>query len=140
MKKLLAQLVAFGIVGIVATGIDFAVLFMLHQLFGLDSVVASVISFVVSLVFNYVASMRYVFERRSDISRAHEFVLFVILSLVGLALNSGLMFGGRALFEAQGIAYEQSQYYLLVKVFATAVVMGWNFISRKLWLDAGREA
>lgn len=140
MKHLFAQLVKFGIVGVVATGIDFAVLFVLHQLFGLDSVVASVISFVVSLIFNYVASMHYVFERRSDISRTHEFVLFVVLSLVGLALNSGLMYAGRAIFVARGVAYEQSQYYLLVKVFATAVVMGWNFVSRKLWLDAGKEA
>ena len=27
--------------------------------------------------------------------------------------------------------------YLIVKIFATAVVMVWNFVSRKKWLDAG---
>ena len=30
-------------------------------------------------------------------------------------------------------------YYLIVKIFATAVVTVWNFVTRKIFLDAGDQ-
>ena len=128
MRNLIEQLLKFGIVGVVATVIDFGVMIALREGAGLTPVVASTISFCVSLVFNYVASMRFVFARRDDMGRAREFTTFLVLSLVGLGINALLMWAGTEL-----ATYD----YRLVKVFATAVVMLWNFVTRKIFLDAG---
>ena len=70
--------------------------------------------------------MRFVFTRREDLGRAAEATIFVALSLAGLAINEALMWLG---VTALGLNY------VLVKAAATAVVMGWNFLSRKRWFE-----
>ncbi len=127
MDKLVKQIIKFGIVGAIATVIDFTVLAFLTEFFFWDPVAAAAVSFIVSLVFNYCASMRYVFKHREDISRKKEFVLFVLLSAIGLGLNELIM--------ALGVHALHTN-YLVVKVVSTGFVMIWNFISRKMWLEA----
>ncbi len=68
MQKLLAQIVKFGIVGVIAFAIDFGVLVFLTEVFGLNPVVSATISFIVSVIFNYLASMRYVFSHREGMT------------------------------------------------------------------------
>lgn len=131
MKKLIEQILKFGVVGIIATVIDFGVLYVLSQPLGMDPVISAGISFCVSLVFNYVASMRYVFTHREGMSRSREFVIFLVLSLIGLAINEAIMAAGVAVLGNSALAV------MGTKVLATAIVMVWNFVSRKKWLDAG---
>lgn len=131
MKKLIEQILKFGVVGIIATVIDFGVLYVLSQALGMDPVISAGISFCVSLVFNYVASMRYVFTHREDMSRSREFVIFLVLSIIGLAINEAIMAAGVAVLGNSALAV------MGTKVLATAIVMVWNFVSRKKWLDAG---
>ena len=131
MKKLIEQILKFGVVGIIATVIDFGVLYVLSQSLGMDPVISAGISFCVSLIFNYVASMRYVFTHREDMSRSREFVIFLVLSLIGLAINEAIMAAGVAVLGNSALAV------MGTKVLATAIVMVWNFVSRKKWLDAG---
>ena len=134
MKKLFDQILKFGVVGILATIIDFGVLYVLSQPLGMDPVLSAGISFCVSLVFNYVASMRYVFRHREDMSRSREFVIFLVLSLIGLALNEAIMAAGVSVLGNSALSV------MGTKVLATAIVMVWNFVSRKKWLDAGETA
>ena len=133
MKKLIEQILKFGVVGIIATVIDFGVLYILSQPLGLDPVLSAGISFCVSLEFNYAASMRYVFTHREDMSRSREFVIFLVLSLIGLAINEAIMAAGVAVLGNSALAV------MGTKVLATAIVMVWNFVSRKKWLDAGES-
>ena len=126
MRHLIEQIMKFGIVGVIATIIDFGVLIFLTEVFGLNPVVSATISFIVSLIFNYVASMRYVFRHREGMSREREFAIFVVLSVIGLGINDGLMWLGT---NFAGLDYR------LVKVGATAIVMVWNFVTRKIFLE-----
>lgn len=128
MKKLLGQIAGFGIVGIIATVIDFGVMNLLHYGCGLSILISNTAGFVVSVVFNYVASMKYVFSHRDDMSKRREFVIFVVLSVIGLLLNDGIV-----LALNRGLALEAN----IAKVCATALVMVYNFITRKLLLDGG---
>lgn len=130
MRKLLEQIAKFGLVGAIATLIDYAILMMLSQLLRWDPVVSSGISFTVSLIFNYLASMRFVFERKRGLDRKKEFVIFVVLSLIGLVLNQICMWIGTALVGSGPVAVT------VTKICATAIVMVWNFLSRKKWLEA----
>ena len=128
MKKLLAQFMKFGVVGVIAFVIDYGLLALLTELFGINYLVSATISFTASVVFNYVASMRYVFTHKEGMSRRREFVIFVVLSVIGLLINNGCMWAG---VELLGV------HYLLTKIVATVIVMIWNFVTRKVFLDAG---
>lgn len=130
MRKLLEQFLKFGVVGVVATLLDYGILMVLFQLCSIDPVLAGGISFSVSLVFNYLASMRFVFARKEDLSRKAEFAIFVVLSLVGLAINQLVMWVGVSVLGDGALAVTVS------KAVATGVVMVWNFLSRKKWLEA----
>ncbi len=126
MGKLVAQIMKFGVVGIIAFFIDFGVMVFLTEVFGMNPVASATISFTVSVVFNYLASMRYVFQHREGMSRTREFVIFVVLSVIGLIINDVLMWAGTEWASLD---------YRLVKIFATAVVMVWNFVARKVFLE-----
>lgn len=126
MPNLIEQILKFGIVGVIATIIDFGVLIFLTEVFGINPVASATVSFIVSLTFNYVASMRYVFRHREGMSRRREFTIFVALSVIGLGINDLLMWLGTSYTTLD---------YRLVKVFATAIVMVWNFVTRKIFLE-----
>ena len=124
MKKLFEQIVKFGIVGAIAFVIDYAVLFVLVQFLHMDSIIAATISFTVSVIFNYLASMKYVFVGRADQSKQTQFIIFIVLSVIGLGINDGIL-----------SPFIPTYYYLVSKIVATAIVMVWNFVSRKIFLE-----
>lgn len=124
----MAQLMKFGVVGVIAFVIDYGLLIFLTEVFGIDYLVSATISFIVSVVFNYVASMRYVFSHRAGMSRRREFIIFVVLSVLGLIINDVGMWVGVSLLAID---------YRITKIVATVIVMIWNFITRKIFLDGG---
>lgn len=126
MKTLMEQIVKFGIIGILATLLDFILMILLKEVFGVNEIIASTISFSISLIFNYICSMKYVFESREDMSKKKEFNIFVILSLIGLGLNTFFMWLLVDIF---------SIFYIISKAFSTCIVMIWNFVSRKIFLE-----
>ena len=131
MKRLIEQLMKFGIVGIVAFVIDYGLMIVLAEIFGVNYLLSATISFIISVIFNYSASMRYVFTHKEGMSKRREFIIFVMLSVIGLGINDLLMWLGTGLLAID---------YRLTKIVATVVVSGWNFITRKKFLDGGAQA
>ncbi|MDR2715783.1 MAG: GtrA family protein [Coriobacteriaceae bacterium] len=127
MKKLLAQIMKFSVVGVIAFLIDYGLMILLTEVFHVDYLVSATVSFTVAVVFNYLASMRYVFKHKEGLSRRREFIIFVVLSVIGLGLNDLFMWIGVSLF---GIDYR------ITKIAATFIVTIWNFTTRKIFLDA----
>ena len=138
MRKLIEQIMKFGVVGIIAFIIDYGLMVILTEFFQVNYLVSATISFTVSVIFNYVASMRYVFTHKEDMSKTKEFVIFVVLSVIGLIINNVLMFVGVEMLPWP--AWLSTHAYMIVKIFATGVVMIWNFVTRKKFLDAGTPA
>lgn len=126
MKKIINQLFKFGIVGGIAFVIDYGLLYLLTEKIGIYYLVSSLISFSVSVVFNYIASVLWVFDVDKEKSKVRNFIYFIGLSIVGLGINELIMWGGVDKLHI---------YYMLVKLFATAVVMVFNFITRKMFLE-----
>ena len=122
MKKLIAQFMKFGVVGVIAFIIDFGVMVFLTEVFAVPYLISTTIAFTVSVIFNYVASMRYVFVRKDDMSRRREFIIFVLLSVIGLVLNDVFMW---LLVDFFFIDYRIS------KIITTVLVAIWNFVSRR---------
>lgn len=131
VRKLIEQIMKFGVVGVIAFVIDYGLMVLLTEAFGVDYLASATISFVVSVTFNYFASMRYVFTHRKGMSRRREFAIFVILSVAGLIINDACMYLGTGLLAID---------YRVTKIGATVIVMVWNFVTRKKFLDAGDEA
>ncbi len=125
MKKLIIQLIKFGIVGVIATLIDLAVLMVLKEFMHVDVLAASAVAFSVSVIANYILSMLFVFKSRGN-SKVKEFLVFVILSIGGLLLNQFIMWLGTEIMTA---------YYLWVKAFALVFVPIYNFVTRKIFLE-----
>ena len=127
MKKLIAQFMKFGIVGVIAFVIDYGVMIFLTEVFGVPYLISTTISFVVSVIFNYFASMRFVFKRKDDMSRRREFIIFIVLSVCSLGINDLLMW---LMVDSLYIDYRLS------KIVVTVVVAVWNFVTRKIFLEA----
>lgn len=125
MKKLINQLFKFGIVGFIAFLIDYSILYILTDLVGINYLISSTISFVVSLTFNYVASIKFVFDVRHK-QTTNDIILFVVLSVIGLGINEFIMYIG---VDKLYINHK------IVKIGATAIVMVYNFITRKIFIE-----
>lgn len=138
MSNLLNQIVKFGFVGVLCFVIDFG-LYKLCNFIGVPYLISGFIGFTVSVIVNYLLSMKFVFERREDMSRKREFIIFVILSVIGLGINELLLFIGidGIYFNSEVLRnlFSESMAETLVKLFATAVVMVYNFVTRKIFLE-----
>ena len=127
MKKLFNQLIKFGLVGGIAFIIDYGIMVFLTEVFKVPSLISAAISFTVSVIFNYIASVKWVFDvDKEKNSKAKELIIFILLSVIGLGINELIMW----IMDKQfGI------YYMISKIVATIVVMCYNFITRKLFLE-----
>ena len=124
MKKLIVQLIKFGIVGVIATVIDFGALILLKELVNMNVLWASALAFGASVIVNYILSMLFVFESKGE-SKVKEFTVFFLLSVGGLLLTElGMWLGVR-----------MNIHYVLVKIFVSVFVLMYNFITRKIFLE-----
>ena len=126
MKKLISQIFKFGIVGGSAFVIVYGIMIALTEVVGINYLISSGISFAVSVIYNYILSVRWVFEVEKNGDKRKEFIVFIVLSLIGLALNQLLMW-----VTVSGIHI----FYMVAKILVTVVVMIYNFITRKLFLE-----
>ena len=131
MKKLIAQISKFGVVGGTAFLIDYGVMIALTELCGINYLISSGISFVVSVIYNYILSVRWVFEVDENGDKRKEFVIFIVLSLIGLGLNQLLMWVFVSMIHI---------FYMVAKIIVTAIVMLYNFITRKLFLEKKHDS
>ena len=147
MKKLIDQILKFGVVGIISFIVDFvitmAVSTLLRTSVGMTTSQAALVGaffgFVISVIVNYILSMKYVFERREDLDRKKEFTIFVVLSIIGLGINELII-----LFCIDLVYANWAWLHNLIgatlatagaKNVATAVVMVYNFVTRKIFLE-----
>ncbi|MBP3853353.1 MAG: GtrA family protein [Erysipelotrichaceae bacterium] len=126
MKDLRQQILRFGVVGGTAFLIDYAFLYIFTEFFGMHYLVSAVLSFSLSSIFNYIASVLWVFHVDESKSKSKTFIIFIFFSIIGLCINELIMYIGVDVL---------SMHYMFVKIGATAIVMVFNFITRKLFLE-----
>ena len=104
-NKLLMQIIKFIIVGGIATVIDYVIFFILHELLG---------------------SVKWVFEVDESKDKKQQFIIFIVFSILGLLINTGIVYLCTDIIKL---------YSLIGKVIATSIVMIFNFITRKIFLE-----
>ena len=125
-SKLFQQIFKFGIVGGIAFVIDYGIMVIAKELLGLNVLISAALGFVVSVVFNYILSVKWVFDVNKEKDEKKNFVLFIVFSIIGLILTEIIMWFGTDIIKIN---------YLIVKIVATAIVMVFNFITRKMFLE-----
>ena len=126
MVKLIQQMIKFGFVGVLCFFIDYGIMVFLTEVFGINYMVSSTVSFSVSVTVNYILSVAFVFETDKDKNKIKEFIVFVLLSIVGLGVNELCKRLGT---DLMGI------HNMITKIGATAIVMVYNFVTRKMFIE-----
>ena len=88
------QFLKFALVGFASLAVEYLFLGYFLQALSMDYLLATTIAFIISIVVNYILSMKYVFSHKEDMSRKREFTIFAVLSAIGLGLNDLYMFIG----------------------------------------------
>ena len=147
MKKIINQILKFGIVGVISFFVDFIITMIISTILrnflfietSYAAVIGAFFGFIISVIVNYILSMNYVFERRNDMNRKKEFIIFIILSTFGLIINELII-----LFCID-VIYDNWLWLnnfvsdglitAIAKIIATGIVMVYNFITRKIFLE-----
>lgn len=119
----------FAVVGFASLAVEYVLLGYFLDIIGMNYLLATTVSFTISIVVNYVLSMRYVFSHKEDMSRKREFTIFAILSAIGLGLNDLYMFIGVSLLNIGT---------MVMKLISTFFVTWYNYFSRRKFLDGSR--
>ena len=115
------EIIRFCFVGGVSFLMDYSILFALTEFAGVYYLYSSAISFSITVVFNYWLCVVYVFKgaKKQSTRRA---IIFFSTGIVGLGLNQLCMW---FFVDVAGI------YYMIAKIFATAIVTIWNYITKR---------
>ena len=130
MRKLIEQIMKLGVVGFLCFFIDYGLMILFTEAFHINYLISAALSFSISTIVNYSLSMRYVFKSKKDANKVNEFILFVVLSVIGLGVNEAAMW-----IAVDGLGI----HYMISKIGATAVVMVFNFVTRKIFLEDKSE-
>ena len=138
MKKIFEQFLKFGIVGVICFFIDF-IIYNIFNYLGFNYLISGLIGFVTSVIFNYILSMKFVFKHNDNMSRQKELTIFIILSVIGLIINELILYLLIDMIYPKwnliSNIFNLDLWKIISKLFSTGVVMVYNFISRKIFIE-----
>ena len=127
------QFFRYVIVGGFSFVVDYGLLFVLTEYAGFHYIVSATLSFISGLVVNYLLSTRWIFRNSKLSSTTVEFIIYGAIGVVGLVLNNILLYLFTDVLHI---------HYMISKLITAALVMGWNFVGRRVILfnnDNGNE-
>lgn len=146
-SNLKGQISKFAIVGILNTLIDVVIVNILVLNLGLDPVISNIVGVSVAVVNSYAMNKYWTFGDKKKEHLAEQFGLFVLLSLVGLAINTVVFkflldlwvwpgaFANTLVgtLSLDSVFSEEFVTLNFAKAWAIGVSMFWNFISYRKW-------
>ena len=109
-------------IGAIATLIQYVIFIMLVELSAFSIVLASAFGYAISSIFNYLMNYHYTFT--SDAKHKVAALKFTLVALIGLSLNSLLMYLSVELFNV---------HYIISQIIVTGIILVVNFFAHKLW-------
>lgn len=125
-QKILTQMTKFVITGVIATAIDWAIFYILVYVVNIDPLIAQLFSFLFATWFNYWSNTKWVFNTTKNKTRRRLITEFFIISVIGLGISEAILAVLIRILHMND---------MLAKVIATAVVMVFNFVTRKIFLE-----
>lgn len=125
-KEVPRQFIVFCLVGVSNTVIDFFTYILLTRFIDFFSkyfLLANIISFIMAATNSYILNRTYTFKS-SNGNIKKEYIRFILVSCIGLCINTMILFSLVHLFSMHDIK---------AKMCAVVVVIFWNFTINKLW-------
>jgi putative flippase GtrA len=119
---LLRQFLRFAAVGAIGTAVQYAILWLGVEYFGIPAAIASAIGFVAGSVCNYL--LNYFLTFSSSKSHAEAATKYYLIVSVSFFINMGIM----AL-----LVHQLGWNYWLAQLIATGVGLIWNFAGSRWW-------
>lgn len=117
------QMFRYIFVGGTAFVVDFFFLYFFSDFCGIHYLISGILSFIISVLVNYIMSTKWVFNQDNIENKVLEFNLFLLISAIGLVFTEILLWLFTDIFGL---------HYLLSKIIAAIIVMFWNFIARRV--------
>ena len=127
MMRLFKEAVGYGLVSAIALAIDAGILFVLVHFFLWWYLAAATVSFTLGVLVAYVLAVTLVFKRRRLDDRRLEFATFAAVGVVGLLLNTAVIYVGVHSFGLD---------YMIAKAIAACFTFVGNFVARRQLLFA----
>lgn len=125
------QFFRYIFVGGTAAAVDWLVLWILRGVLHDGLYFSTAIAFLMGLAVNYLLSKLLVFKGTpSGKSYYYELLVYIITGLIGLVFTEILMY---VFWDLAGL------HYMLSNIIATAIVLVWNFSSKKAILYRKRD-
>lgn len=121
--NILIQFFRYIFVGGTAFIVDFFFLYFFSDICGIYYLISAVLSFIISVLVNYIMSTKWVFNQDNVKNKVLEFNLFILISTVGLVFTEILLYFFTDIFGL---------YYLISKIIAAIIVLFWNFLARRV--------
>ena len=97
--------------------VDFGITYLCKEKIKLNKYIANSLGLIAAASSNYLLNRMWTFEN-TDPNISTQYLLFIIISLIGLGINNGVIY----------LVLRKRDYnFYIVKVFAIAVVTLWNF-------------
>lgn len=145
MKKIasLIQIAKFGLIGVLNTVVDFAVLNLLMWIFDIYSgtwiIAFNVTAFSLAVINSYIWNRFWTFKIKSRQDVPEEFIKFISISIVGVIINSGIVYSITEFIDPVfGLTPEL--WANVAKILATGIAMVWNFVGYKFWAFKQEDA
>ena len=133
-KSRAAEVIRFAVTGGICFVVELAVLILLKGRLGIDTLIATPIAFLVSVILNYLLCVIWVFRGAKNRGAGAK-AGFLITSLIGLGLNELLMLLFRLTLGEDAVILtlgtKEINMYVLNKCLATLIVMIWNYFSKR---------
>lgn len=133
-KNRTGEVIRFALTGGVCFLVELGVLILLKSGLGLDTLIATPVAFLVSVVLNYLLCVVWVFKGARNTDTAAK-AGFLVTSLIGLGLNELLMLLFRWILGEEAVILslggKDIKMYVLNKCLATLIVMIWNYFSKR---------
>ena len=133
-KSRTAEVIRFALTGGVCFLVELAVLILLKGQLGIDTLIATPIAFLVSVILNYILCVVWVFRGTKNRGAGAK-AGFLVTSLIGLGLNELLMLLFRVTLGEDAVILtlggREISMYVLNKCLATLIVMIWNYFSKR---------
>ncbi|MBW3020467.1 GtrA family protein [Candidatus Woesearchaeota archaeon] len=111
----------YGIISIISTSVDFLIFTTLTKFFLVHYIISNIISYSCGLCTNYPLNRKYNFKSKNK-KIAHQFSFFATISLIGLAINTSLLF-----IFVNFVGLDA----LVSKLIAIFLAFFWNYVGHK---------
>ncbi|HPH95946.1 MAG TPA: GtrA family protein [Anaerolineaceae bacterium] len=130
----------FAVVGVIGAVVDFGLFNLLSDPLGVNSLVASVISFCAAVANNFVWNRYWIYPDSRSKQLKHQMVQFALVNVIGLMIRTPI-FGIMEyllvdIFQALPIQLPFTPKFLghnFALATAVGVVMMWNFFVNRYW-------